>query len=174
MSGYIDKGRISKIMGPNDWYGLPTRAQVNPNSNSGAITPAITIDWRLRGKNGQLKVGDEVAYCLFDDGTGVIFARIDGENSGIVDYDVTTTGDVVNEKTETTHGDVLNNSNETTIGLFTGTGGMTVSGGGGAKVTGNMELDGKITTTGDIKAGNISVQNHTHTAPHGETSPANP
>lgn len=160
MSGYIDKGRISKIMGPDDWYGLPTRAQVNPNSNSGAITPAITIDWRLRGKNGQLKVGDEVAYCLFDDGTGVIFARIDGENSGIVDYDVTTTGDVVNEKTETTHGDVLNNSNETTIGLFTGTGGMSIKGSGSgaaASITGSLEA------TGDIVAGSISLQNHVHT-----------
>lgn len=164
MAGVIDKGRISKIMGPNDWYGLPTRAQVNPCTNAGAVTPAITIDWRLRGKNGQLKVGDEVAYCLFDDGTGVIFARLDGENSGIIDYDTETTGDVVHDKTVTTIGDtnhkanVLTEGQTTVVKQITGQGGMAVSGGSGATVTGNMAIK-----SGDVTADNISLKNHTHT-----------
>ena len=171
-------------MGPNDWYGHPTRAQVNPCTNAGAITPAITINWPLRGKNGQLKVGDEVAYCLFDDGTGVIFARLDGENSGIIDYDTTTTGDVVNEKTETTKGDVFNKSNVTTDkvttskGQIVGQGGMAISGGsaGGASatITGSIKTTGDINADGDISAGNISLRKHTHTGVHGETSSSNP
>lgn len=155
MAGAIDKGQISRILPDKDWNGHPCRATVNPCTNSGAITPALTIPWYLRGKMGCLKVGDVVAYALFDDGTGVIIDRLDGEWQGIIDYPTTTTGDVINEKTEKT------------IGKFTGTGGMAISGGDGASV------DGRVTTTGDVVAGGISLQNHTHTAPHGETSAAN-
>lgn len=181
MAGFIDKGRISKILpDPKDWYGLPTKAQVNPCTNAGAITPAITIDWRLRGKNGQLKVGDEVAYCLFDDGTGVIFARLDGENSGIIDYDTETTGDVVHDKTVTTIGDtnhkanVLTEGQTTVVKQITGQGGMAVSGGSGASVTGNMSISsGDVTVTGgDMSADGIGLKTHTHTGVHGETSTA--
>ena len=181
MAGVIDKGRISKILaGPVDWYGLPTLAQVNPCTNDGAVTPAITIDWRLRGKNGQLKVGDEVAYCLFDDGTGVIFARLDGANSGIVDYDVETTGHIVNDKTVTTHGDtnhkanVLTEGQTTVIKQITGQGGMAVSGGSGASVTGNMKIsEGSVTVSGgDVSADGISLKDHTHEGVHGPTGPA--
>ena len=55
---------------------------------------------------------------------------------------------------------------EKTIGKFTGTGGMAISGGDGATV------DGNLTTTGDVEAGGISLQDHTHTCPDGETSSA--
>ena len=42
-------------------------------------------------------------------------------------------------------------------GLITGTGGMTVSGGSGASVTGSM------TVSDDVTAGGISLMTHTHT-----------
>lgn len=152
MAGSVDKGMISKIMGPNDWYGHPTRAQIDPCTNTGAVTPALTIPWYLRGKMGGLKVGDCVAYSLFDDATGVILARLDGEWNGTIDYDTTTTGDVVNEKTELT------------IGHFTGTGGMAVSGGSAdgksASIEGSLEV-----ISGDITADSISLKSHTHTCP---------
>lgn len=154
MAGTIDKGNISRILAAKDWNGHPTTATVNPCTNSGAITPALTIPWYLRGKMGGLKVGDCVAYALFDDGTGVIIDRLDGEWTGVIDYPTTTTGDVVNEKTEKT------------IGKFTGTGGMAISGGDGATV------DGNLTTTGVVEADGISLQDHTHTCPDGETSSA--
>lgn len=48
-------------------------------------------------------------------------------------------------------------------GHITGTGGMAVSGGSGASVTGSM------TVSDDVTAGGISLQNHTHTA-QGETA----
>ena len=40
--------------------------------------------------------------------------------------------------------------------LITGQGGLAISGGSGASV------DGNLSTTGDVKAGSISLQNHTH------------
>lgn len=49
-------------------------------------------------------------------------------------------------------------------GLITGKGGMAISGGNGATV------DGSLQTTGDVVAAGISLDTHTHTAPHGETS----
>lgn len=55
----------------------------------------------------------------------------------------------------------------TVSGLITGQGGLSISGGSGAKVTGSL------TTTGDVTAGGISVQGHTHAEHDGpETSSA--
>lgn len=104
MAGKVEKGRISKVMKAKDWNNLPCKATINPSTNEGAVTPALTIPWHLRGRTGNIKVGDEVAYCLFDDGTGVILDRLDGEWKGEIDYPVTITGDVTNEKNVTTTG----------------------------------------------------------------------
>lgn len=104
MAGNIDKGTISRILPEKDWNGHARKATINPCTNAGAVTPALTIPWHLRGQIGALKVGDTVAYALFDDGTGIILERLDGEWRGIIDYPTTTTGDVVNEKSVTTVG----------------------------------------------------------------------
>lgn len=58
--------------------------------------------------------------------------------------------------------------------LITGSGGLSVTGGSGASIqcSGNMELKGTINSTGDVTAGGVSLQNHTHTGVHGETSSA--
>jgi hypothetical protein len=67
---------------------------------------------------------------------------------------VTITGDTTIEKTLTVKE------------LITGTGGMTVSGGSGASVTGNMSVSG-----GDVTADGVGLKSHTHTCPQGgETS----
>ncbi len=52
-------------------------------------------------------------------------------------------------------------------GLITGQGGMMVSGGSGASVTGSMTV-----TSGDVVADGISLKNHTHTCPDGKTGAA--
>lgn len=104
MAGTIDKGNISRILPTKDWNGHPNTATVNPCTNSGAITPALTIPWYLRGQMGGLKVGDCVAYALFDDGTGVIIDRLDGEWTGVIDYPTRTTGNVQHDKDVTTTG----------------------------------------------------------------------
>lgn len=51
----------------------------------------------------------------------------------------------------------------TVDGLFTGKGGMVVSGGGGATVTGSFTLNGGLTSTEDVVAGGISLMHHVHT-----------
>lgn len=104
MAGNIDKGTISRILPEKDWNGHARKATINPCTNAGAVTPALTIPWHLRGQIGALKVGDTVAYALFDDGTGIILERLDGEWQGVIDYPTRTTGDVVNEKSVTTVG----------------------------------------------------------------------
>lgn len=49
-------------------------------------------------------------------------------------------------------------------GLITGKGGLAISGGSGASV------NGSLTTTGDVKAGGISLQGHTHPGDSGGTT----
>lgn len=104
MAGNIDKGTISRILPEKDWNGHARKATINPCTNAGAVTPALTIPWHLRGQIGALKVGDTVAYALFDDGSGIILERLDGEWQGIIDYPTTTTGDVIHKKSVTTVG----------------------------------------------------------------------
>ena len=53
------------------------------------VTRPLTLPWWLRGKMGNLKPGDEVAYAMFEDGTGIILSRMDGEWDGTVPGDVT-------------------------------------------------------------------------------------
>lgn len=120
MAGNIDKGHISRICTTKDWNGHPSAATIDPCTNAGAITPALTIPWYLRGKMGGLKVGDCVAYALFDDGTGVIIDRLDGEWTGIIDYPTTMTGDVVHEKNVQTDGNQTTTGKTTTADLKTG------------------------------------------------------
>jgi hypothetical protein len=55
-------------------------------------------------------------------------------------------------------GDVQIDGNATVNGLLTYKGGMKGSGGSGA----SAQIDGGITATGDIKAGNISLEGHAH------------
>lgn len=144
MAGIIDKGYISKILPDTDWNGHPCKATLNPCTNSGAITPALTIPWYLRGQMGSLKVGDCVAYALFDDGSGVIIDRLDGEWTGVIDYPTKTTGDVVHEKNVTTQGNTA--------------------------IKGDTEITGKAKAA-DLETNSVgSYNDHTHTGVHGETS----
>jgi phage baseplate assembly protein V len=53
----------------------------------------------------------------------------------------------------------------TVTGLITGQGGMTVSGGGGAAVAGDMKV-----TSGDVTADGISLKSHVHTGDSGGTT----
>lgn len=68
----------------------------------------------------------------------------------------------VNSPTNQINGDL------TVTGLINGQGGLTISGGSGASI------EGSLTTTGDVTAGDVSLQGHTHTeqGDGAETSPA--
>lgn len=85
----IQKGTISSVEGRADHNGDKTTARVLPCTADGMVTRPLTIPWWLRGKMGNLKPGDEVAYAAFEDGTGVILSRMDGEWNGTIPGDVT-------------------------------------------------------------------------------------
>jgi phage baseplate assembly protein V len=66
----------------------------------------------------------------------------------------------IDSPTTTITGDVTIQKTLKVIGSITGTGGLTISGGsGGAAAT----VTGTLKTTGDVVAGGISLQSHTHT-----------
>lgn len=85
----IQKGTISSIEGRADRNGDLTAARVIPCTADGAVTRPLTIPWYLRGEMGKLSPGIEVIYAVFEDGTGAILSRMDGEWDGIVPGDVT-------------------------------------------------------------------------------------
>ena len=80
----IQKGKISTVEGAADRNGDKTTVRVLPCTADGMVTRPLTIPWWLRGKMGNLKPGDEVAYAMFEDGTGIILSRMDGEWDGTV------------------------------------------------------------------------------------------
>ena len=69
--GQINKGKIASISG--------NTARVVPSDASAKPTAKITIPWHLRGDTGNLRKGTEVVYVEFDDATGLLLGRADGE-----------------------------------------------------------------------------------------------
>lgn len=69
--GQINKGTIASISG--------NTARVVPSDAGAKPTARITIPWHLRGGSGNLKKGTEVVYVEFDDSTGLLLGRADGE-----------------------------------------------------------------------------------------------
>lgn len=69
--GQINKGTIATIEG--------NTARVVPSDVGAKPTAKITIPWHLRGDTGQLKKGTAVVYVEFDDSTGLLLGRADGE-----------------------------------------------------------------------------------------------
>lgn len=69
--GQINKGKIAGISG--------NTARVLPSDASAKPTAKITIPWHLRGEAGNLNKGTEVVYVEFDDSTGLLLGRADGE-----------------------------------------------------------------------------------------------
>lgn len=102
------------------------------------------------------------------DGTQIVFDRQNGSITVPSAVTINCTSATVNAssnvKIDTPKTDITGVLNVT--GLITGKGGLAVSGGSGASVKGSL------TTTGDVKAGGISLQGHTHTCPDGQTSSA--
>ena len=69
--GQINKGTIGSIDG--------NTARVVPSDASAKPTAKIVIPWHLRGDTGNLSKGTEVVYVEFDDATGLLLGRADGE-----------------------------------------------------------------------------------------------
>lgn len=83
--GIIEKGVILTIEGERDRNENYTKATVQPLSAEGTSTLPLSIPWYLRGKMGKLGKGTEVAYTVFDDQTGIILSRMDGNWDGMIE-----------------------------------------------------------------------------------------
>lgn len=70
--GHINKGKIASISG--------NTARVVPLDASAKPTARIAIPVDLRG--GIIKKGTVVVYVEFDDSTGLLLGRADGEKEG--------------------------------------------------------------------------------------------
>lgn len=84
----IQKGVILTLEGKKDVNGNPTQAKVQSTSAEGTSTMPITIPWYLRGKMGNLAKGTEIAFAVFDDASGIILSRMDGNWDGTIDGDI--------------------------------------------------------------------------------------
>lgn len=69
--GQINKGKIASISG--------NTARIIPSDASGKPTAKITIPWHLRGEAGNLKKNTLVVYVEFEDATGLLLGRADGD-----------------------------------------------------------------------------------------------
>lgn len=74
--GQIIKGKIASVSG--------NTARVVPLDATGKPTPMIIIPWHLRGGSGNLKKDTLVVCVLFDDNTGLLLGRADGEWGGYI------------------------------------------------------------------------------------------
>lgn len=108
--GTIEKGTIASVNAAKNTARVQTKA--------GIVTNDLVIPWHLRGGSGNLTKGMEVVFTEFDDQTGILLGRADG-NWGF---------------------------------FFTA----------GIQTAGGITAGGGITASGDVKAGKISLQNHTH------------
>lgn len=153
---------------PGD-VGLAVFAHQDVSTLTGGNTPVVAGSYR------NFDMSDGFYFGGFWGKKPTTFIRI--EDSGNVDVTapvkvtVNTTDAVVNTKTCTVNasnsitfnspksrftGDVIIDKTLSVSGLISGAGGLSVSGGSGASVTGDLK------TTGDVVAGGISLEHHTH------------
>ena len=102
----ILKGKISSIeASPVDAKGHPTTAKVI-SSTGGSVTRPLIIPWYLRGTMGNLLSDTEVVYALFEDKTGYILGRFDGEFQEHIPYDLIIDGNTTTNGESTVTGNV--------------------------------------------------------------------
>lgn len=81
----IEKGLISTVSADGK------TAFAVPSFSDAPVSAALTVPFYLVGS---LTAGVAVAYAQFDDNTGVILARMDGDWSHNLDGDIKITGDL--------------------------------------------------------------------------------
>lgn len=150
------------------------------DTNNGHGVVIVVADRRYRIIN--MKPGE---VALFDDKKRHVYLKRDGiEIDGVDDpIFIKTTGNIIinsganvnitaNAVNVNAQSTVINSPDNTVngplkvTGQIIGQGGLTISGGSGANVMGSL------TTTGDVTAGSVSLQNHTHTGDSGGTTSA--
>lgn len=137
--------------------------------------PETTADRRtVVFKDGTRICYDRAAHTLTVTiaGTEIVFDQQNGSITVPDSVTVNCTTATVNASSLVTINspDTTCTGNLTVAGLITGQGGFTVTGGGGVVANCNIQLNGSMSATGDVVASDISLNSHTHTAPHGETT----
>lgn len=112
----IEKGIILTIEGEIDRNQNFTKARVQSTTAEGTATLPLTIPWYLRGSMGNLTKGTEVVYAIFNDATGVILTRMDGNWEGKMEetqlsLDLKSTTATVNGNIKATGGIYANGGN---------------------------------------------------------------
>ena len=163
MPGVIEKGTITNIDG--------NKARVSPCDASGRVSAQIIIPWHLRSSSGNLEKGTEVIFVLFDDQSGQLLGRMDGEwgvwlpNLTIKDT-LDVGGDATIDGNTSIDGETTVGKNIKVGGNITSNGNATVKGeivvNGSATINGSVSANGNVTTPSDVTAGSISLKGHTH------------
>lgn len=96
--GAIEKGVILTLEGEPDRNQNYTKATVQAASADGTPTMPLTIPWYLRGSMGKLQKGTEIVYVVFDDESGIVLSRMDGNWDGKLEeqsLSIDTLGEIV-------------------------------------------------------------------------------
>lgn len=93
----IFKARVSTLEG-TDRNGDPCLARVLPLVADGVVTRPFPVHWSVRGGMAPLAVGDEVVCAKFEDGTGIVLCRADGEWAGFVPGTVEVEGQIIGDE----------------------------------------------------------------------------
>lgn len=160
---YEDKdtaGRLAKLPKPwlrrqfseNDGFALvglntlPRAIQAYSPENS---------EWRNEDATQVIKLKKDLSIEITSPTSVTINAPSVNVNCETATIEASTVVDI--EAPVTNISDILNVG-----GIINGSGGMSIVGGSGASLTGNMEVTGGITTTSDVAASGVSLINHTH------------
>lgn len=143
----LERGKIHGFESQKDDNGDAVFARVIPSLTPDLVTKPLSIPWYWRGAFGNLKVGDEVFFERTADLGGLIHGRTDGN------WDFTIRNAADKKLKLQNHCEVGGNSEVK----------------GNSKVTGSVDVSDKLTvtkeiksTSGDVKAGSISLKTHTH------------
>lgn len=132
----------------------------NGDRSHGIVLVTADRRYRLKLEEGEVAVFDDQGQKIHLKRDGILVStpkNLTATVGGNFDVTVTGTSKIKTQSLTIDSPDTTCTGNLTVQKLITGTGGMEISGGDGASV------DGSLTTTGDVKAGTISLQNHTHT-----------
>lgn len=131
----------------------------NGDRSHGVVLVTADRRYRLKLEEGEVAVFDDQGQKVHLKRDGILIStpkNLTATVGGSFDATVTGTSKIKTQALTIDSPDTTVTGNLTVQKLITGTGGMTISGGDGATV------DGSLTTTGDVTAGSISLQNHTH------------
>ena len=132
----------------------------NGDRSHGVVLVTADRRYRLQLAEGEVAIFDDQGQKVHLKRDGIFVytpKNLNANVGGNFDATVTGTSKLKTQSLTIDSPETTLTGNLTVHQLITGTGGLTISGGTGAHV------DGSLDTTGDAKAGNISLQNHTHT-----------